>query len=800
MDYVTRLFALLFAALLIGSIVSPAEAQDAPFITVWDTENSGATDDDQIKIPGTGTDYEIEWEEVGNTSNTGTLTATDEVTVTFPNPGVYRVKISGDFTRIHFRSDAGVDAGKIIEVEQWGDIEWATMEEAFMDAYDLKLAANDTPDLSSVESMALMFLFASGLEAYFSNIGEWDVSSVTDMSQMFRDATSFNGDIGNWDVSNVTEMEIMFSGARSFNGDIGSWDVSNVTNMGGMFDDAESFNQDIGGWNVSNVTDMGGMFYGAESFNQDIGGWNVSNVTHMGPMFRSASDFNGDIGNWDVSNVTDMREMFNGAESFNQDIGGWDVSNVTEMKSMFRYASSFNQDIGPWDVSSVTTMEGMFSDADSFDQDIGSWDVSSVTKMKRMFSGAESFNQDIGQWDISSMRSMGSMFDGSDLSVENYDRTLIGWIQRERELGNLTLPLGASGISYCNSGPFRTHLEEEFNWIVSDNGQQSGCPDILSASQAEQVDGDGTVDFGDVSTTMTFEGVIGDGGRVTLGRYDDAPRNVDQGTPEPFRLVIAEGIQSFEEVELRFDVDQFDGLDQPSETLVFSRPQPGTGSFSELPTTFDQEEGELVATTDTLGEIAFANEDDPLPVELASFNGTATDKGVQLTWQTASEQNNAGFEVQRKEESGWNQMGFVDSKANGGTTTEAQSYRYTVEDLSVGTHQFRLKQVDLDGSSQVHGPINVDVQMQEALKLTAPAPNPVSSTATLSFAVKEKAQVTVAVYDMLGRRAATFFDGRPTPGESTRLHFDASDLPSGSYIIRLRADGQTETQRMTIVK
>jgi hypothetical protein len=145
-------------------------------------------------------------------------------------------------------------------------------------------------------------------------------------------------------------------------------------------------------------------------------------------------------------------------------------------------------------------------------------------------------------------------------------------------------------------------------------------------------------------------------------------------------------------------------------------------------------------------------------------------------------------------------MGFVDSKAQGGSTTETQSYRYTAEDLPVGTHQFRLKQVDLDGSSQVHGPVSVDVQMQEALKLTAPAPNPVSSTATLSFAVKEKAQATVAVYDMLGRQVTTLFDGSPTPGESTRVRLDAGSLPSGSYIVRLQADGQTETRRMTVVK
>ena len=193
---------------------------------------------------------------------------------------------------------------------------------------------------------------------------------------------------------------------------------------------------------------------------------------------------------------------------------------------------------------------------------------------------------------------------------------------------------------------------------------------------------------------------------------------------------------------------------------------------------------------------------DVLPVELVGFQGTATKRGARLTWKTASEANNAGFEVHRRprEDAGWKQIGYVESKAEGGTTTEAQSYQYTAEDLSVGTHQFRLKQVDLDGSSQVYGPISVDVEMQEALTLTAPAPNPVSSMATLSFAVKEQAEATVTVYDLLGRRVTTLYDGTPTPGQQQRVQMDASTLPSGAYLLRLRAAGRTETQRVTVLR
>ena len=106
-----------------------------------------------------------------------------------------------------------------------------------------------------------------GIVDKYCEINNWDVSRVTDMSAMFKNATSFNQPLNNWNVSKVTDMEGMFAGASSFNQPLNNWNVSNVTNMGWMFSHATSFNQPLNNWNVVGRR-MWHVFDGASSFDQ----------------------------------------------------------------------------------------------------------------------------------------------------------------------------------------------------------------------------------------------------------------------------------------------------------------------------------------------------------------------------------------------------------------------------------------------------------------------------------------------------------------------------------------------------
>jgi surface protein len=284
-------------------------------------------------------------------------------------------------------------------------------------------------DTSNVTNMSQMFENAS---LFNQAIGSWNTAQVINMSRMFYNLNSsanyaFNQNIGSWVTSNVTDMFLMFRGANQFNnGDsssIDSWDVSNVTNMGGIFSRAIRFNQSLNSWNTSMVENMSSVFQNCTAFNGNVSSWNTSKVTNMAFMFYFATAFNQDIGSWNTSSVLNMSAMFQNATLFNQDIGSWNTSAVTDMTSMFQDATAFNQDIGSWNTSAVTNMIYMFQNATSFDKPLNAWNTSAVTNMSAMFYFATAFDQPLSSWDVSSVQYMIYMFE----NATSFDQPLNAW-------------------------------------------------------------------------------------------------------------------------------------------------------------------------------------------------------------------------------------------------------------------------------------------------------------------------------------------------------------------------------------
>jgi len=188
-----------------------------------------------------------------------------------------------------------------------------------------------------------------------------------------------------------------------------------------------------------------------------------------------------------------------------------------------------------------------------------------------------------------------------------------------------------------------------------------------------------------------------------------------------------------------------------------------------------------------------------LPVEMADFSATLDESAAVLTWRTLSEENNSGFEVQHRtpETSSFETVGFREGQ---GTTTEETAYRFRVADLATGRHEFRLKQVDMDGSSTLTDVVTVDLGLDGAFTWSKMAPNPISSTGTLSIQVRETQDVTVRLFDVLGRRVQTFHNGPLSSGSRHQITVDGDDLSNGTYVLRIQGESFSGNQQITVVK
>lgn len=198
------------------------------------------------------------------------------------------------------------------------------------------------------------------------------------------------------------------------------------------------------------------------------------------------------------------------------------------------------------------------------------------------------------------------------------------------------------------------------------------------------------------------------------------------------------------------------------------------------------------------------------PVELLTFDGRARDAGIDLFWETSSEINNYGFYVERRvgtdNNTPFKDIGFV---KGAGYSTSPNRYTFFDRDVVPNTvYQYRLRQVDNDGSgsnvtySQI---ITIKYEGVGELELLQNAPNPFTVSTTIPFVLPYESKVKLEVLDVYGKVVRTLVDDVLPAGEYNTIVWDGTDnngliVPSGNYIYRLTANGNTLTGVMTLVR
>lgn len=192
----------------------------------------------------------------------------------------------------------------------------------------------------------------------------------------------------------------------------------------------------------------------------------------------------------------------------------------------------------------------------------------------------------------------------------------------------------------------------------------------------------------------------------------------------------------------------------------------------------------------------------PVPVELTSFAASAINGQVLLEWETATELNNAGFNIQRSKGDGkFTDIAFVKGK---GTTTLKSNYRYTDKSILSGKYYYRLKQIDLDGTVSYSKIVEVDLGLPKNFALEQNYPNPFNPSTTIRFALPTQSRTSIKLYNALGQEVMIVLSSVLDAGIH-EVTLNADNLSSGVYFYMLEAQGNggssfTATKRLILIK
>ena len=241
-------------------------------------------------------------------------------------------------------------------------------------------------------------------------------------------------------------------------------------------------------------------------------------------------------------------------------------------------------------------------------------------------------------------------------------------------------------------------------------------------------------------------------------------------------------------VDIRIDSDtDIDGSTEPT------WPKDIIGIASQFASTGSVSNGYQILPRYAATDFVPANS---LPVELTSFSAKVQGSSVLLSWSTATEKNNMGFEVQRSlDNRNFASVGFVNGK---GTSTIVNNYSFSDNTVSAKCY-YRLKQVDFNGNFEFSPVVEVESMGVTNYTLSQNYPNPFNPSTQIKFALPKDGFVTLKVYNVLGKEVASVVNEYKTSGNYS-VNFSAKNLSSGIYFYTIKADGFTQTKKMTILK
>lgn len=187
-----------------------------------------------------------------------------------------------------------------------------------------------------------------------------------------------------------------------------------------------------------------------------------------------------------------------------------------------------------------------------------------------------------------------------------------------------------------------------------------------------------------------------------------------------------------------------------------------------------------------------------LPVELHNFQAENLGLGkIKLNWSTATETNNAGFglEFRTGGDNAWQQIDFIEGK---GTSLVENNYEFHLDNQLPGLQQYRLAQLDYDGTIHYSSTVEVDIPIEGNFFIGEVFPHPLSSNGQLSMHFRHSQNIVVKLHNSLGQEIRVLYSDRVESGTDYKLPIDVSGLSSGLYLLRFEGRDLDETRVLVV--
>jgi len=185
-----------------------------------------------------------------------------------------------------------------------------------------------------------------------------------------------------------------------------------------------------------------------------------------------------------------------------------------------------------------------------------------------------------------------------------------------------------------------------------------------------------------------------------------------------------------------------------------------------------------------------------VPVELTAFSASVSGNFIQLSWTTATELNNYGFEIQKKYNNEFKTVGFVKGFIN---SVEIKNYNFTDKNAVNGLNFYRLKQIDFDGTFNYSREIQLNFNSPDKFSLAQNYPNPFNPVTNFGFRISDFGLVSLKVFDLLGNEIAVLVNEEKAPGVY-KIRFNGNKLSSGTYFYVLQQGENILSKKMILMK